>query len=179
MSFGPWILKAFGVLKKFKFLRGTPFDPFGYTEERRTERKLIADYEALLKTLIAELTPANHAAAVALASLPEKIRGFGPVKHAQSEGRQGRGIGPLRAVSALRHSRFLRQPSRLILRLRPFSVRCKGLTRLLGCFHIEQTSPPGQGRRGVRARMPWRGHSGRNRLWRPTPPLRRIRFPSC
>jgi indolepyruvate ferredoxin oxidoreductase len=68
------------VLAKFKFLRGTPFDPFGYSQERRSERNLIADYEALLKTLIAELTPANHAAAVALASLPEKIRGFGPVK---------------------------------------------------------------------------------------------------
>jgi indolepyruvate ferredoxin oxidoreductase len=80
MSFGPWILKAFGVLKTFKFLRGTPFDPFGYTGERRTERKLIKDYEALLNTLTAELTPENHAAAVALASLPEKIRGFGPVK---------------------------------------------------------------------------------------------------
>jgi indolepyruvate ferredoxin oxidoreductase len=74
------MLKAFAVLSKFKFLRGTPFDPFGYTRERRTERKLIADYEALLQTLTAELTPANHAAAVGLASLPEKIRGFGPVK---------------------------------------------------------------------------------------------------
>jgi len=80
MSFGPWVLKLFGVLSKFKFLRGTPFDPFGYTDERRTERKLVADYEALLETLIAELKPDNHAAAVALASLPEKIRGFGPVK---------------------------------------------------------------------------------------------------
>ena len=80
MSFGPWILKAFGVLTTFKFLRGTPFDPFGYTEERRTERKLIKDYEGLLNTLAAELTPENHAAAVALATLPEKIRGFGPVK---------------------------------------------------------------------------------------------------
>jgi len=67
-------------LSKFKFLRGTPFDPFGYTGERRTERKLVAEYEALLERLIAELKPDNHAAAVALASLPEKIRGFGPVK---------------------------------------------------------------------------------------------------
>ncbi len=80
IAFGPWMLKVFGVLSKFKFLRGTLFDPFGYTKERRTERKLIADYETLLKTLVAELSPANHAAAVALAALPEKIRGFGPVK---------------------------------------------------------------------------------------------------
>jgi indolepyruvate ferredoxin oxidoreductase len=80
MSFGPWMLKAFRMLSKFKFLRGTPLDPFGYTAERRLERKLIADYQALLETIIAELTTANHHTAVALASIPEKIRGFGPVK---------------------------------------------------------------------------------------------------
>ena len=80
MTFGPWMLKAFGWLKKFRFLRGTPLDPFGYSEERRSERRLIADYESLLATLMAELTPDNHATAVALASIPEKIRGYGPVK---------------------------------------------------------------------------------------------------
>lgn len=80
MSFGPWMLKAFGVLARFKFLRGTPLDPFGYTEERRTERKLIAEYLAKLETLAADLTPANYPAAVAIASIPEKIRGYGPVK---------------------------------------------------------------------------------------------------
>jgi indolepyruvate ferredoxin oxidoreductase len=80
MTFGPWMLKAFRVLAKFKVLRGTPLDIFGYSEERRTERKLIADYEALLDRLMAELTPYNHQTAVALASIPEKIRGYGPVK---------------------------------------------------------------------------------------------------
>jgi len=80
MAFGPWMLKAFGVLAKFKVLRGTPLDIFGYSEERRTERQLIADYEALLDKLMAELTPYNHQTAVALASIPEKIRGYGPVK---------------------------------------------------------------------------------------------------
>jgi len=80
MSFGPWMLTVFGALSKFKFLRGTPFDPFGYTAERRTERQLIRDYEKLLTTIVAELNPGNHQAAVALAALPEKIRGFGPVK---------------------------------------------------------------------------------------------------
>jgi indolepyruvate ferredoxin oxidoreductase len=79
-AFGMWMLKAFGVLAKFKFLRGTPLDPFGYGDERRTERRLIADYEVLLTKLMAELTPFNHQTAVALASIPEKIRGFGPVK---------------------------------------------------------------------------------------------------
>ena len=80
MSFGPWMLTAFRVLSKFKFLRGTALDPFGYSHERQTERQLIADYEALVATILAGLTPGNHATAVALASIPEKIRGYGPVK---------------------------------------------------------------------------------------------------
>ncbi len=80
MSFGPWVLTLFKLLAKFKVLRGTPFDPFGYSHERRSERQLIADYEALLQEIVDNLSPDNHAAAVALASLPEKIRGFGPVK---------------------------------------------------------------------------------------------------
>jgi indolepyruvate ferredoxin oxidoreductase len=80
MSFGPWLFGAFRVLAKFKRLRGTPLDPFGYTRERRIERRLIADYQALLDEIIERLTPDNHAVAVALASIPEKIRGFGSVK---------------------------------------------------------------------------------------------------
>jgi indolepyruvate ferredoxin oxidoreductase len=80
MSFGPWMLSLFGMLRHFKVLRGTPFDPFGYSAERRTERKLIADYEALVSEILAALTPANHPVAVGLAAIPEKIRGFGHVK---------------------------------------------------------------------------------------------------
>ena len=80
MSFGPWLLKAFAVLAKFKFLRGTPFDPFGYTAERRTERRLVSEYLVELDEIIEHLTPSNHGVAVALAALPEKIRGFGHVK---------------------------------------------------------------------------------------------------
>jgi indolepyruvate ferredoxin oxidoreductase len=80
MSFGPWMLPAFRLLAKFKGLRGTPFDPFGRTLERRTERKLIGDYEAMLDEVLAGLTPDNHHVAVALAAIPEKIRGFGHVK---------------------------------------------------------------------------------------------------
>jgi indolepyruvate ferredoxin oxidoreductase len=80
ISFGPWMMSGFKVLARFKFLRGTPFDIFGYSDERRMERKLIADYEALLPEILEKLTPDNHAFAVGLASIPEKIRGFGPVK---------------------------------------------------------------------------------------------------
>ena len=80
MSFGPWVLPAFRLLAKMKFLRGTALDPFGYSLERRTERKLIDDYSAMLDEVLANLTPENHHLAVGLAAIPEKIRGFGHVK---------------------------------------------------------------------------------------------------
>ncbi|MET0277245.1 MAG: indolepyruvate ferredoxin oxidoreductase family protein, partial [Pseudorhodoplanes sp.] len=80
MSFGPWIMRVFGVLAKLKGLRGTPFDLFGYSAERRTERKLIADYESLMSEVLGKLNADNHPLAVGLAVIPEKIRGFGPVK---------------------------------------------------------------------------------------------------
>jgi indolepyruvate ferredoxin oxidoreductase len=80
MSFGPWLLPAFRLLAMMKFLRGTALDPFGYSVERRTERKLIEDYEAMLEEVFANLTPENHHLAVGLAAIPEKIRGFGHVK---------------------------------------------------------------------------------------------------
>jgi indolepyruvate ferredoxin oxidoreductase len=80
ISYGPRMLTVFRMLSKFRFLRGTFLDPFGRSEERRGERRLIVDYRALLEMMIAELTPANHATAVALAAIPEKIRGYGPVK---------------------------------------------------------------------------------------------------
>jgi indolepyruvate ferredoxin oxidoreductase len=80
MSFGPWMLKVFAVLAKFKFVRGTPLDPFGYTAERRMERRLVTEYHAKLETIMAELSPLNYPTAVAIASIPEKIRGYGPIK---------------------------------------------------------------------------------------------------
>ncbi len=79
-SFGPWILTAMKILARFKGLRGTALDPFGRTEERRAERRLIDEYEATITDLIARLSPENHATAVAIAEVPAKIRGFGPVK---------------------------------------------------------------------------------------------------
>ena len=82
MRFGPWLLPVLRTLARLKGLRGTSLDPFGRTQERRDERALIADYEALCRELTAGLTPENHALAVTLASLPEKIRGFGHVKAA-------------------------------------------------------------------------------------------------
>ena len=84
-EYGPWMLTAFRVLAKLKFLRGTAFDIFGRTEERRAERQAIAEYEALLDEISASLTTENHAAAVALAALPLEIRGFGHIKEANRQ----------------------------------------------------------------------------------------------
>ncbi|UHQ55282.1 indolepyruvate ferredoxin oxidoreductase family protein [Microbulbifer sp. YPW16] len=85
MKFGGWMHKAFGVLARFKFLRGTAFDIFGYTAERRMERQLIGEYEQLVDRVIGSLNADNHAAAIELLSYPDRIRGYGPVKEASVE----------------------------------------------------------------------------------------------
>ncbi|MEJ8573871.1 indolepyruvate ferredoxin oxidoreductase family protein [Microbaculum marinum] len=79
-TYGPWMMKLFPLLACLKGLRGTALDVFGYSSERRTERRLIAEYEARLDEILAGLSAETHATAVALASIPEKIRGYGPVK---------------------------------------------------------------------------------------------------
>ena len=79
-AFGPWMMVAYRLLARMKGLRGGPLDVFGRSAERRLERKLIADYFALIEDILARLSPANHALAVDLAAVPEHIRGYGPVK---------------------------------------------------------------------------------------------------
>ena len=74
------MLGMFKLLAKMKGLRGTAFDPFGYSTERKTERALVRDYEALLDEVLGKLDAGNHHIAVGLAAIPEKIRGFGHVK---------------------------------------------------------------------------------------------------
>ncbi len=81
-QYGPWMFSAFKVLASLKNLRGTAFDIFGYTAERKMERQLIADYEATLTEITAGLNAANHAAAMQWAALPMQMRGFGHVKDA-------------------------------------------------------------------------------------------------
>ncbi len=83
--FGGWLTSVFSVLARFKFLRGTPLDPFGYSLERRTERALIGEYESVIDEVLTRLDARNHALAVELACLPEHIRGFGHVKAASLE----------------------------------------------------------------------------------------------
>ena len=81
-AFGPWMHKALPWLAKLKFLRGTAFDPFGRTEERRTERALIQQYRASVEALLARLSKERLDTAVEIARLPLEIRGFGHVKAA-------------------------------------------------------------------------------------------------
>jgi len=89
-AYGEWMMGAFRLLARLKGLRGTAFDLFGYSAERRLERQLIADYERTVETILARLNRDTHATAVAIASIPEEIRGYGPVKarhirHAQAK----------------------------------------------------------------------------------------------
>ncbi len=79
-QYGTWMKFAFGMLAKFKGLRGTVLDPFARTEERKQERQLIADYETMIDEIIGSLSVDNYDTAIALASQPERIRGFGHVK---------------------------------------------------------------------------------------------------
>ncbi|HVP87286.1 MAG TPA: indolepyruvate ferredoxin oxidoreductase family protein [Casimicrobiaceae bacterium] len=79
-AYGPWMMSAFRVLAKMKGLRGTALDFFGRTEDRRQERHLITDYEALVAEILPQLAAHNHAIAVELAAIPEHIRGYGHVK---------------------------------------------------------------------------------------------------
>ena len=81
-EFGPWMMDAFKLLARLKFLRGTALDIFGRTEERRTERALIGSYKTLLHRIVSELAPHNHAQAVQLAAASLAIRGYGHVKEA-------------------------------------------------------------------------------------------------
>lgn len=83
--YGPGMMKVFGVLAKLRFVRGTMFDPFGYQADRRMERALIDEYRGTVESLLKGLSPANLDRAVAVASLPEDIRGYGHVKAASIE----------------------------------------------------------------------------------------------
>jgi len=81
-TYGPWTMSLFRWLAKLRFLRGTAFDPFAGSADRRLERQLIADYEADITLVLAHLDADKLVVAVALAGLPERIRGYGHVKAA-------------------------------------------------------------------------------------------------
>ncbi|WP_374299212.1 indolepyruvate ferredoxin oxidoreductase family protein [Paracoccus sp. (in: a-proteobacteria)] len=96
-EFGAWMLTGFKVLARMKFLRGTPFDPFGYMAERRHERAAIREYEADMREILTKVTDATMPIAIELAELPLTVRGYGPVK-AQAE-----------AAAAVRRTELLAQ----------------------------------------------------------------------
>jgi len=107
-EFGPWMLRSFAILSRLKALRGTPFDPFGYTAERRMERSLIKQFESDFKSLGSSVNSENLDLLVELALLPLSIRGFGPVKQANEEKAQKRRAEILEGLkhpkSPLRHA---------------------------------------------------------------------------
>jgi indolepyruvate ferredoxin oxidoreductase len=99
-EFGPWMMKAFGVLAKLKFLRGGAFDIFGHTAERKTERALIGQYRKTVEALLPKLTAENLAKACAIAGIPEDIRGFGHVKEKSLKAAKEKEAALLRSFDA-------------------------------------------------------------------------------
>ena len=89
-AFGPWVLTLFRLLASLRRLRGTPFDPFGYTSERRMERRLIADYRALINRIVGQINQENLSAGIELAAAAAQIAGYGPVKNASVSAYQSR-----------------------------------------------------------------------------------------
>ncbi len=79
-TYGPWVFRLFRLLAKLKGVRGTVFDIFGYAAERRAERRLATAYEATIAELLLRLDAENRALAVEIASLPDRVRGFGHIK---------------------------------------------------------------------------------------------------
>ncbi len=88
-SFGSWMLAVFRVMKRFKGLRGTRFDPFGWTAERKMEREIRDQYLERMLKLADGLNKQNHELAIAIASIPDEIRGYGHVKEASVEAAKG------------------------------------------------------------------------------------------
>jgi indolepyruvate ferredoxin oxidoreductase len=78
--FGAWILPLFRLLARARRLRGTTFDPFRFSSDRRLDRRLLGDYEAAVALALARLDRGNHAIALELLALPEQIRGYGPIR---------------------------------------------------------------------------------------------------
>ena len=79
-AYGPWMGRVLALVAKMRFLRGTPFDPFGRTAERRMERRLVEEYFGTVEELLAGLRAENLGLAVEIVSIPELIRGYGHVK---------------------------------------------------------------------------------------------------
>ena len=95
-----WVFTAFKVLARIKGVRGGPLDVFARSAERRAERRMIEDYFGTIGETAKAPGPESHALAVELASLPRKIRGFGPVKMRSIESADHKRAGLLDALRA-------------------------------------------------------------------------------
>ena len=107
IALGGWMLPVFKLLARFRFLRGTPMDPFGRTGDRRLERQLVRDYETDLQEIAAGLNGDNQGLALDLLSLPDSVRGYGHVKLRSVAAYQERRLAlleawrnPIRAIRA-------------------------------------------------------------------------------
>jgi indolepyruvate ferredoxin oxidoreductase len=106
-AYGGWVMTAFRLLAKLRGLRGTAFDIFGYSADRRTERQLIADYERTIEEVLAALSHDTHGLAVDIASIPEQIRGYGHIKEAhlaRAKAREAELMAALRSPAAPRQA---------------------------------------------------------------------------
>jgi indolepyruvate ferredoxin oxidoreductase len=104
-EYGGWVFAAFRILARLRFLRGSAFDIFGYSHERRMERRLIRDYETAIGEILERLSADNHALAVRIASIPEDIRGFGHVKErniGQAKAKEAELLAAFRAPAQMR-----------------------------------------------------------------------------
>ena len=111
-EFGGWILRAFDILTRFKFLRGTALDPFGYTSERRMERALPGEYSAMIFRHLDKAKPHDWPRLVALAKSAELVRGYGHIKEANVVKYRGE----MRATRSLRSaSPSRRRPNRALM----------------------------------------------------------------
>jgi indolepyruvate ferredoxin oxidoreductase len=79
-AFGAWMMPVFRLLAKMRVVRGTPFDLFANSADRHLERDLIAGYERDVATVLGVLSPLTLDTAIELLALPDRIRGYGPVK---------------------------------------------------------------------------------------------------
>jgi len=99
--FGPWILSAMALLAKARKLRGTPFDVFGYSEERRAERRLVEEFMADIRVLCSTSAPQDFERLVEFARLPQEVRGFGPVKAAAMTSHATQRLAALKALASV------------------------------------------------------------------------------
>jgi indolepyruvate ferredoxin oxidoreductase len=91
-EFGPYMFRVLKIMRAFKFLRGTPFDPFGYSHDRKLERELINEYKGSVLDILPGLTDANYEAACEMARLPGTMKGYGHIKERNVQAARKRAV---------------------------------------------------------------------------------------